>query len=1285
MTALEGGGDTMLTSGIQHDRPNRSIQSAIAILVTLALLLGAAAPAAAAGRSRGASAPQACQDGLEEAVKDLAEQPLTSTPLRLRSRAVEILRPVAREDGKWKSLPLAMVDRLAEDSAFFFDEGRITDSAVLAHDRKLIYRLHWLLKYQHPPAEENPSYLQGLLDVLLADRQMAELALQDARAVMAGVRRSHGLMRSDVARANAYLHASELHLRYGLSALRRGDANRAAEFFEKSWELSAKVSAIWELTYDGDLDGDGLVDVVEMRIGSSPLAADTDDDDLPDWYEFNTLIPFALPNAADSDQDRILDGNEDPDEDGLSNLSERELGTDPLSADTDADGLTDGEEAAPGTSSPVSADLDADGLTDDAELRLGTDPSVGDSDGDGIPDGEDEVFQTIDLPDLGLVVGITGVGDHSRSFQAHSLAGVSSFDSVPGLVGSFIDLSSELPLSLAAVRLHFDPSLVPNGDLGNLRLFRYDTEDAVLEMLPDQLVDPFAAEVSGNMEDLAPLGLIYLPQWEEAQSADPPTPLFAPTDVEAAPPEEEPAPPDEESPVPTAEPTPGPEPLEPDGLETPPEPSFQVMAAPGLGCDAEKCVFQVSGGSSDAGTDPRYTCSYSTGANEIYFGQCPNGQNITSGFRFTNVAIPQGTQIGQAYLDFTVDGPYDETLSLAIYGQASGHALPFSSVSRPDQRPLTLASAAWSIPASDHWELGETRQSPDLTAAVQEILSRPDWVAGNAMAIIVKNVGPASGPRYHRRVIGFERPVWFPGVDHAARLVIVFGTPDSDYDGLTDQQERAGFRTQFGSRVYTDPFKLDTDGDGIPDGDEVLPGASSAAILADPARVDTDGDGLDDFMELRHFESALKPFDPDSDDDGLSDGQEVNVYGTDPFARDSDGDGLGDGDEIGQGLDPLLNVPRIDPLVVAREFAIGALCGEFCIDDPAHANIPFFSGFLISGLISVIPTPVTIVIGLIADLRDFFASLVKGDWGSLAINTVALIPDIGDAADVLGTVTKIVLKYPAMAAPIVVMIARLDWLPDAVRRGGLAASFGEELIDALVNKGLDLTKLQRLARAGVDLASLNTVLGRIVGNYPGIVDFLKGLPANAIDDTTGILRTPGLTANLKLAAATNSARAINGLIGAYGQWLLTTERLAQGWRVVNGVTQAIHVNAHGYDLAAASGDLVRLFEAKAVTSLGFKQISNYVTFRNGRLLFNAGYFARMGGTVDAAAGAAYRAGKLQVEIYINSPHYASIIDGLRQAMHAGAGQPILAAYRVRLDSGEEIWRTVEVILTGFTK
>ena len=37
---------------------------------------------------------------------------------------------------------------------------------------------------------------------------------------------------------------------------------------------------------------------------------------------------------------------------------------------------------------------------------------------------------------------------------------------------------------------------------------------------------------------------------------------------------------------------------------------------------------------------------------------------------------------------------------------------------------------------------------------------------------------------------------------------------------------------------------------------------------------------------------------PDTDDDGLNDGQEVNDYGSDPHETDSDGDSLGDGDEV---------------------------------------------------------------------------------------------------------------------------------------------------------------------------------------------------------------------------------------------------------------------------------------------------------------------------------------------------------------------------------------------------
>jgi hypothetical protein len=51
---------------------------------------------------------------------------------------------------------------------------------------------------------------------------------------------------------------------------------------------------------------------------------------------------------------------------------------------------------------------------------------------------------------------------------------------------------------------------------------------------------------------------------------------------------------------------------------------------------------------------------------------------------------------------------------------------------------------------------------------------------------------------------------------------------------------------------------------------------------------------------------VAKGWGPDSDGDGLSDGAEVNVHGTDPHDPDTDGDGLGDGDEVTSfGTDPL--------------------------------------------------------------------------------------------------------------------------------------------------------------------------------------------------------------------------------------------------------------------------------------------------------------------------------------------------------------------------------------------
>jgi parallel beta-helix repeat protein len=89
----------------------------------------------------------------------------------------------------------------------------------------------------------------------------------------------------------------------------------------------------------------------------------------------------------------------------------------------------------------------------------------------------------------------------------------------------------------------------------------------------------------------------------------------------------------------------------------------------------------------------------------------------------------------------------------------------------------------------------------------------------------------------------------------------------------------------------------------MPDGFESLYGLDPEI---DDSGEDLDGDGL---TNLEEFWEGTYPDTPDSDDDGLSDGDEAGMYGygTNPLEPDTDGDNLDDGDEaINLGTNPLL-------------------------------------------------------------------------------------------------------------------------------------------------------------------------------------------------------------------------------------------------------------------------------------------------------------------------------------------------------------------------------------------
>lgn len=130
-----------------------------------------------------------------------------------------------------------------------------------------------------------------------------------------------------------------------------------------------------------------------------------------------------------------------------------------------------------------------------------------------------------------------------------------------------------------------------------------------------------------------------------------------------------------------------------------------------------------------------------------------------------------------------------------------------------------------------------------------------------------------------------------PGVDgtndgyYSLGLGVIFisgsGTSDKDGDGLTKREEK---------EIGTDPENPDTDGDGLKDGEEVQ------TYTTDPLNGDSDSDNLNDGEEIQTHKTD--PLKADSDGDGLNDYEEITNFSTDPLKPDTDEDRLTDSDEL---------------------------------------------------------------------------------------------------------------------------------------------------------------------------------------------------------------------------------------------------------------------------------------------------------------------------------------------------------------------------------------------------
>lgn len=155
---------------------------------------------------------------------------------------------------------------------------------------------------------------------------------------------------------------------------------------------------------------------------------------------------------------------------------------------------------------------------------------------------------------------------------------------------------------------------------------------------------------------------------------------------------------------------------------------------------------RVAAGSDDA--EESSTGSVSLGSSDLELVTDASVQTI--GIRFPGLAIPPGAVIRSAAVQFQVDEATADATTLTIQAQADDDASTFTTTSADiSSRPRTTARVSWIPPAwTTVGAAGVEQRTADLAVVIQEIVNRPGWRSGNAIALIITGTGKRVAAAY---------------------------------------------------------------------------------------------------------------------------------------------------------------------------------------------------------------------------------------------------------------------------------------------------------------------------------------------------------------------------------------------------------------------------------------------------------------------------------------------------------------------------------------------------------
>jgi hypothetical protein len=162
----------------------------------------------------------------------------------------------------------------------------------------------------------------------------------------------------------------------------------------------------------------------------------------------------------------------------------------------------------------------------------------------------------------------------------------------------------------------------------------------------------------------------------------------------------------------------------------------------------------------------------------------PDGAPYSGGFLFRNVDIPASSRVVSATLQLYAVYQSGLPVPLVISGDDTGDAQDFFGPARNiSDRVRTSSTVSLTLTS----RVAGWVNSPDLTGIAQEIIERPDWSAGNNLALLID---PAPGATNYATWAAYERSPQL-----AARLLIRYEPPPTATPTVTNTPTATGTPT----------------------------------------------------------------------------------------------------------------------------------------------------------------------------------------------------------------------------------------------------------------------------------------------------------------------------------------------------------------------------------------------------------------------------------------------------------------------------------------------------------